>query len=78
MRELSPALLPYMDTPWFNMPVAQDGLGEDQRLASAVIRTVKDIQNRQAAIHEGHRRHARIYCGYLPTSLMWEIGRAHV
>lgn len=41
--------------------------GADGDLARAVIETVQDIEQRQLGIHEGNKRHARIYAGYLPS-----------
>lgn len=43
--------------------------GADQKLAQQVIETVRDIERRQYSIHEGNKRHARIYAGYLPSGL---------
>lgn len=43
----------------------------DDRLGAKVVATCQDIEQRQNGIHEGNRRHARIYAGYLPTALNW-------
>lgn len=43
--------------------------GPNDNLARALIETVQDIEKRQASIHQGHRRHAKLYAGYLPTGL---------
>lgn len=40
-------------------------------MAKLVFETVKDIERRQQSIHDGHRRHARIYAGYTPAGLAW-------
>lgn len=40
-------------------------------VAKLVFATVKDIERRQQSIHDGHRRHAQIYCGYTPVGLQW-------
>lgn len=43
---------------------------EPQDIARALFSTVQDIENRQRSIHEGHRRHARMYAGYTPLGLL--------
>lgn len=53
---------------WWDLP-REDGTNRE--LANAVVRTCQDIETRQQSIHEGNRRHARIYAGYLPTALNW-------
>jgi hypothetical protein len=53
---------------WWDRPRES---GANPELARAVIETCQDIENRQQGIHEGNRRHARIYSGYLPTALNW-------
>lgn len=47
--------------------------GPNPNLASAIIRTAQDIEQRQKSIHEGHRRHAKLYAGYLPQALGWGV-----
>jgi hypothetical protein len=62
--------------PWWEMPEQGPGTEANQfnaKLAGAVIQTVQDIERRQPGIWEGHRRHARIYAGYLPSALAWGI-----
>jgi hypothetical protein len=43
--------------------------GPNTLLANAVIGTVQTIERNQQSIQEGHRRHAKIYAGYLPGGL---------
>ena len=45
------------------------GKGPNGNLARRLIDTVQDIERRQEGIHAGHRRHAKIYAGYLPNGL---------
>lgn len=45
--------------------------GAPDEVATAVFATVKDIERRQQSIHDGHRRHARAYAGYMPVGLQW-------
>lgn len=42
---------------------------DDPEMARSVLETVMDIERRQVSIHEGNKRHARIYSGYLPSGL---------
>jgi hypothetical protein len=58
---------------WFEMP--REG-GSDPKLAQAISATVRDIERRQVFIHEGNKRHARIYAGYLPSSYVGASVRA--
>lgn len=58
---------------WFEMD--RKG-GADPELAEAISATVKDIERRQFFIHEGNKRHARIYSGYLPSSYVGSSVRA--
>lgn len=46
-----------------------DAKGPNENMARALIEMVQDIERRQKGIHEGHRRHAKIYAGYLPNGL---------
>jgi hypothetical protein len=48
--------------------------GPNGELARCVIETVQDIERRQKSIHDGHRRHARLYAGYLPGGLQQGAG----
>jgi hypothetical protein len=56
--------------PWWTLPRKE---GCNPELANAVVAQVQDIERRQHSIHEGHRRHARIYSGYLPQGLGWGV-----
>jgi hypothetical protein len=58
---------------WWDLP-RRDGANAE--LANAVIETCQDIERRQTSIHEGHRRHARIYAGYLPQGMQWGTSAA--
>lgn len=58
---------------WFEME--RKG-GADPELARAISDTVKDIEKKQSFIHEGNKRHARIYSGYLPSSYVGASVRA--
>lgn len=58
---------------WYELP--KEG-GADQKLGQAITDTVKDIEKRQYFIHEGNKRHARIYAGYLPSSYVGASVRA--
>jgi hypothetical protein len=58
-----------MTRPWWEYDRDRDK-GCNEELARALIDTVQDIERRQRSIHEGHRRHAKIYAGYLPGGLM--------
>jgi hypothetical protein len=57
------------DLSWHDVPKDKDGMGSD--LAGRLISCVQDIERKQQSIHDGHRRHARIYAGYLPQGLAW-------
>lgn len=48
--------------------------GCNDKLANAVVETVRDIENRQDSIYKGNVRHARLYCGYTPLGLAWGTG----
>lgn len=50
--------------------------GADVDLAGAISATVRDIERRQVFIHEGNKRHARIYAGYLPSAYVGSSVRA--
>ncbi len=50
-------------TPWWCREL------EDPDLAQCLTSTVMDIDRRQSSIHDGNRRHARIYAGYLPSGM---------
>jgi hypothetical protein len=54
--------------PWWEHDRDRDK-GPNPLLAQALIDTVQDIERRQMSIHQGHRRHARLYSGYLPNGL---------
>ncbi len=58
---------------WWELP--REG-ASDPKLAQAVSATVRDIERRQVFIHEGNKRHARIYAGYLPSSYVGSSVRA--
>lgn len=58
------------DVPWYEVP-KDDGINPE--LARRVIDKCQDIERRQQSIHEGHRRHARIYSGYLPQGMAWGV-----
>ncbi len=53
-------------TPWIDCPEESP-----QEVATKVFEAVQDIERRQSSIHEGHKRHARIYAGYTPVGLQW-------
>lgn len=57
-----------MSTDWWEL----DGKDET-KLANTVIQTCQDIERRQSSIHDGHRRHAKLYAGYLPQALGWGV-----
>lgn len=47
---------------------------ENPRLKAACLtETVRYIEYRQEAIHQGHRKHAQIYLGYVPSALAWTL-----
>lgn len=54
--------------PWWEYDRDRDK-GPNSDLARALVDTVQDIERRQRSIHEGHRRHAKMYAGYLPNGL---------
>jgi hypothetical protein len=54
--------------PWWEYDVDQTK-GPNSNKATCVIETVQEIERRQSSIHAGHRRHAKIYAGYLPGGL---------
>jgi hypothetical protein len=43
---------------------------DDTNVSRAMFDTVRDIERRQMSIHDGNKRHARIYAGYLPSGLV--------
>lgn len=49
--------------PWWDREL------DDSNIARGMFDTVRDIERRQMSIHEGNKRHARIYAGYLPSGL---------
>ena len=53
---------------WFELD-RDDKKGCNDKLARRLIDTVQDIERRQSSIADGHRRHAKIYAGYLPSGL---------
>lgn len=56
---------------WWELPRKK---GEaNAELANAVVKTCQDIERRQTSIHDGHRRHAKLYAGYLPQALGWGV-----
>lgn len=62
-------------TPWAE--VARDESADPGDVASAVLGTVRDIEERQTSIHDGHVRHARMYAGYVPSALCWDSTRGY-
>lgn len=54
---------------WFGMPRTDASDPANGDLARAIVATAQDIERRQSGIHEGNKRHARIYAGYLPQGL---------
>jgi hypothetical protein len=42
---------------------------DDPNMGRSMFDTVRDIERRQSTIHDGNKRHARIYAGYLPSGL---------
>jgi hypothetical protein len=56
-----------LEVNWWELARGDDNLGRK------VVETCQDIENRQVGIHEGNRRHARIYAGYLPQGLSWGV-----
>lgn len=57
------------ETPWYDVP-REDAT----EVARCVMMCVRDIERRQFTIHEGHKRHARMYGGYLPSAMSWTAG----
>jgi hypothetical protein len=49
--------------PWFDREL------DDDNIARSMFDTVRDIERRQTSIHDGNKRHARIYAGYLPSGM---------
>lgn len=43
---------------------------DDPNIARSMFDTVRDIERRQSSIHDGNKRHARTYAGYLPSGLV--------
>ena len=62
---------PAQQQPWWELPRKAGEANE--ALARAVIETCQDIERRQSGIFDGNRRHAKLYAGYLPTSMMWGV-----
>lgn len=58
-------------TPWWEVDKESP-----EAVAGAVFATVTDIERRQQSIHDGHRRHARAYAGYMPTGFVWGENQA--
>lgn len=58
--------------PWCDLPAE-----EAERLPTVVFDTVRDIERRQDSIHAGHRRHAKIYAGYVPVGMAWGESGIH-
>lgn len=56
---------------WWDMPFKKGEVNTD--LANKVVATCQDIEKRQSSIHDGHRRHAKLYAGYLPQALGWGV-----
>jgi hypothetical protein len=50
--------------PWWDYEL------DNNNVARAMFDTVRDIERRQTSIHDGNKRHARIYAGYLPSGLV--------
>ena len=57
--------------PWWELPRKSGEANEV--LARRVIETCQDIERRQSGIFAGNRRHAKLYAGYLPTSMAWGV-----
>ncbi len=55
---------PLGQTPWWDIE-------NDAERSRQIIATVRDIEQRQSAIHEGNITHAREYAGYTPSALTW-------
>lgn len=58
------------DLPWWEVPREK---GANPELANRVVQKCQDIERRQQSIFDGHRRHARIYSGYLPQGMAWGV-----
>lgn len=43
---------------------------DDPSIARSMFDTVRDIERRQMSIHDGNKRHARIYAGYMPSGMI--------
>lgn len=54
------------DVPWWDH---ERSGGINEEMAGALVGLVQDIERNQRSILEGHRRHAKIYAGYLPGGL---------
>lgn len=50
-------------TPWWDIEIGDENVGR------VMLDMVRDIERRQSSIHDGNKRHARIYAGYLPSGL---------
>ena len=61
----------FKDTPWFDVPRNRDYIGTE--LGNKITQVCQDIENRQHSIFDGHRRHARLYAGYLPQGMQWGV-----
>jgi hypothetical protein len=59
----------HKDLPWWEVEKDTEGCGEE--LARKVLATCQDIERRQQGIFDGHRRHVRLYAGYLPQAMAW-------
>ncbi len=65
---ISPYPMMGSEKPWSAYERDKDR-GCNEKLARRLVETVQDIERRQSSIHDGHRRHAKIYAGYLPGGL---------
>lgn len=50
--------------PWWDRDLDDDSISRN------MFDTVRDIERRQMSIHDGNKRHARIYAGYLPSGMV--------
>lgn len=50
--------------PWWDREL------DDSNIGRSMFDTVRDIERRQMSIHDGNKRHARIYAGYLPSGMV--------
>lgn len=57
-----------LELPWWDHDRDSDA-GPNDKLARCLIDMVQQIERNQRSIQEGHRRHAKIYAGYLPGGL---------